>query len=47
MAAFLALRDGICDARLGRLPYAATIIRDSRERGSLLWEGIASTARIL
>jgi len=47
MAAIAALRDGIGDARLGRLPYAAAIIRDSRERGSLLWEGIASTARIL
>ena len=47
MAAITALRDGIGDARLGRLPYAATIIRDSGERGSLLWEGIVSTARIL
>jgi len=47
IAAIAALRDGIGDARLGRLPYAATIIRDSRERGSLLWEGIVSTARIL
>jgi hypothetical protein len=47
MAAIAALRDGIGDARLGRLPYAATIIRDSQERGGLLWEGIVSTARIL
>jgi hypothetical protein len=47
MAAITALRDGIGDARLGRLPYAATIIRDSGERGSLLWEGIVSTAKIL
>jgi hypothetical protein len=47
MAGIAALRDGIRDARLGRLPHAATIIRDSEERGSLFWEGIVSTARIL
>jgi hypothetical protein len=47
MAGLVALRDGIRDVHLGRLPYAATIIRDSEGRASLLWEGIVSTARIL
>jgi hypothetical protein len=47
MATIAALRDGIGDARHGRSPYAAAIIRVSRERSSLLWEGVVSTARIL
>jgi hypothetical protein len=47
MAGVAALRDGIRDARLGRLPYAATIFSDSEGRGSLIWKGIVSTARIL
>jgi hypothetical protein len=47
MAGIAALRDGIRDARLGRLPYAAKLIRDYERRGSLLWDAIVSTARIL
>jgi hypothetical protein len=50
MAAIVALRDGIKDARLGRRPYVWAFIRgvrDSEGRGGRLWEGIVSMARIL
>src|SRR5271166_2201929 len=47
MAAVAALRDGISDARLGRTPYLSAILRGVEGRGSRLWEGIVSTARIL
>ena len=47
MAAIAALRDGIADARLGRTPYLSAILRGVEGRGSRLWEGIESTARIL
>jgi hypothetical protein len=47
MAGIAALRDGVRDARLGRFPYTITLIRDSEGRGSLFWDGIVSTARIL
>jgi hypothetical protein len=50
MAAIVALRDGIKDARLGRRPYVWALlrgVRDSEGRSGRLWEGIVSTARIL
>ncbi len=47
MAAIAALRDGVSDARLGREPYLSAILRGDGGRGSRLWEGIVSTARIL
>lgn len=47
MAAVASLRDGVADARLGRAPYLAAIVRGVEGRGSRLWEGIVSTARIL
>ena len=47
MAAVAALRDGVADARLGRTPYLLAILRGVEGRGSRLWEGIVSTARIL
>lgn len=47
MAAIAALRDGIVDARLDRTPYLSAIVRGVEGRGSRLWEGIVSTARIL
>ena len=47
MAAIAALRDGVVDARLGRTPYLSAILRGVDGRGSHLWEGIVSTARIL
>ena len=47
MAGIAALRDGINHARLGRPPYLSAVIRGIEGRGSRLWEGIISTARIL
>jgi hypothetical protein len=47
MATIAALRDGINDARLGRSPYLSVIVRGTEERGSRLWEGVVSTAKIL
>ena len=48
MAALAALRDGVEDARLGRTPYLAAIMRGVEEgRRARLWEGIISTSRIL
>lgn len=47
MAAIAALRDGVSDARIGRTPYLLAILRGDDPRGSRLWEGIVSTARIL
>ena len=47
MAAIAALRDGVSDARLGRTPYLLTILRGDESRGTRLWEGFVSTARIL
>jgi hypothetical protein len=47
VAVVAALRDGIGDARLGRPPYFWTILRVAESRGSRLWEGVVSTARIL
>jgi hypothetical protein len=50
MAAAMALRDGVHDARLGRRPYLWALLRGVRGpegRSGRLWEGIVSTARIL
>ena len=47
MAAIAALRDGVADARLARTPYLSAIVLRGEGRGSRLWEGIVSTARIL
>ena len=47
MAAVAALRDGAADVRLGRTPYLSAILFGAERRGSRLWEGIVSTARIL
>jgi len=47
MAGIAALRDGVSDARLGRSPYLSAIIRGIEGRGSRLWEGMISTAKIL
>jgi hypothetical protein len=46
MAIIAALRDGVSDARFGRTPYLAAIVR-GEERSGRLWEGVISTARIL
>jgi hypothetical protein len=47
MAGIAALHDGVTDARLGRSPYLYAIIRGIEGRGSRLWEGVVSTAKIL
>ena len=50
MAAAMALRDGVRDARLGRRPYLWALLRGVRGpegRSGRLWEGIISTARII
>ncbi len=47
MAAIVATRDGIKDARARRSPYLWAIIANSAERGSRLYEGLISTARII
>jgi hypothetical protein len=50
MAAAMALRDGVRDARLGRRPYLWALLRGVRGpegRSGRLWQGIVSTARII
>jgi hypothetical protein len=47
MAAILAIRDGIKDARTGRSPYFWTVLHDKQKRNARLEEGLAATARIL
>jgi hypothetical protein len=47
MACIAALHDGINDARLGRSPYLSAIVCGIEGRGSRLWEGLVSTAKIL
>ena len=48
MAILAALRDGLQDARLDRIPYLSAIVFGGGERrGARLWEGVVSTARIL
>ncbi|WP_262031263.1 hypothetical protein [Microvirga sp. Mcv34] len=47
MAFLAALHDGINDARLGRLPYFRTILRDPMRRTQRIREGFLSTGRII
>jgi hypothetical protein len=47
MAVILAFQDGLKDARSGRAPYFATVLRDPRGRIGLLNEGLNATARII
>jgi hypothetical protein len=47
MAAIIAIRDGLSDARSGRSPFAWTIISNANERGGRLREGLNATAKIL
>jgi hypothetical protein len=47
MAAIAAILDGVKDARSGRAPFLATVLRNSRERGGRLREGLTATARII
>jgi hypothetical protein len=47
MAAFLAIRHGLNDARAGRSPYFWTMVGNPRERTRRLNEGLNATARII
>ncbi len=47
MAAFIAIRHGLNDARTGRSPYIWTIVGNPRERAQRLNEGLNATARII
>jgi hypothetical protein len=47
MAAMIAIRDGIYDARRGRPPFAWTILSNPRERAGRLKEALNATAKIL
>lgn len=46
MAAFLAVRAGLRDARLGREPYFKLILTDAASRGQRIRRGLAATSRI-
>ena len=47
MAAFVAIRHGLNDARTGRSPYIWTMVGNPRERTRRLNEGLNATARII
>jgi hypothetical protein len=47
MAAIVAIRDGLQDAKRGRSPFFWTILSNPRERWARLREGLNATARIL
>lgn len=47
MAAIVAIRDGIRDARTGRSPYFWTVLTNHAERAGRLREGLKATARII
>jgi hypothetical protein len=47
MAAIVAVRAGINDARTGRSPYFGTMLGNPRERAQRLNEGVNATARII
>src|SRR5215472_3602779 len=47
MAAIVAIRDGLNDARTGKQPYFWTLVTNPRERIRRLNEGLNATARII
>jgi len=47
MAAFVAIRDGRKDARVGRSPYIWALLGEPRERTARLNRGLNATARII
>jgi hypothetical protein len=47
MAAIVAIRDGLKDARTSRSPYFMTVLRNPEERIGRLREGLNATARII
>ena len=46
MAAFLAVRAGMQDARTGRPPYGWAVLTDGSHRGALMREGWTSIAKV-
>ena len=47
MATFLAVRDGLKDARVGRSPYVRTILFDPSQRAAYLREGLKRVSRVI
>ncbi len=47
MAAALAIRDGMRDARAGQSPYLRALLTDRRQRLARLHEGVVATARLM
>ena len=47
MATFLAVRDGLKDARAGRSPYLRTILFDPSQRAAYLREGLKRVSRVI
>src|SRR5262245_11515701 len=47
MAVFLAVRDGLSDARRGRPAYLSALRRDAANRRTLLSDGFKSIARVI
>ena len=47
MAAIIAIREGLYDARKSRSPFAWTILTNANERAGRLREGINATSKIL
>jgi hypothetical protein len=47
MAAIVALRDGVADAKAGRTAYFWTLLANPLESGGRLQEGLIATARII
>jgi hypothetical protein len=47
VAAILAIRDGMKDARTGRSPYFWTVLNDPAQRGPRLSEGFAAVGRVI
>jgi hypothetical protein len=47
MAALMAVRDGVVDARTGGSPYFWTVLTNADERQARLREGFIATARII
>jgi hypothetical protein len=47
MAAILAIRDGMKDARTGRPPFARTIWSDPSQRGAYIREGLKRVSRVI
>ena len=47
MATFLAVRDGLKDARAGRPPYFAAILSDPSQRAAYIREGLKRVSRVI